>query len=66
MRKKAKAKRTPVDKRVATLEGVVVPRGRQVASDVWLEIGPIWMERNPTLDDELTIRESLSRRMKQT
>jgi hypothetical protein len=36
-----------------------------VASDVWLEIGPIWLERNPRDIREVVVRESHTRRMKQ-
>jgi hypothetical protein len=44
---------------------VSVPLPTQIASDVWLEIGEIWLERNPTIEDEVTIREAHTRRVKQ-
>jgi hypothetical protein len=34
-----------------------------VASDVWMEIGPIWMERNPRDLEEIVVRESHVRRI---
>jgi hypothetical protein len=34
-----------------------------VASDVWLEIGPIWMERNPRNLEEIVVKESQVRRV---
>ena len=35
-----------------------------VASDVWLEIGPIWIERHPRKLDEIVVKESQVRRMR--
>ena len=34
-------------------------------STVWLEIGPIWMERHPTRPEELIIKEISTRRTQQ-
>jgi hypothetical protein len=36
-----------------------------VASDVWLEIGPIWIERNPNDIREIVVREAHVRRLRQ-
>lgn len=59
-----KRSRRSASKRVATKTGSaskLVP----IASDVWLEIGPIWIERNPRDIRETVVREAHVRRLRQ-
>lgn len=35
-----------------------------VASDVWMEIGPVWLERNPKDIREMIVKERHVRRMR--
>jgi hypothetical protein len=58
--KAQKPKKTPKP----AVSQVGVSRESQIASGVWLEIGPIWLERNPV--DDVIIRESPARLIKQS
>jgi hypothetical protein len=62
-RKKAPRRRTASPRTPARTK--TGNRVDQIASTVWVEIGPIWLERNPKRINEVIVSEIHTRRIKQ-